>query len=51
MIVSSKELTPGVNTIHIQLKDPASGQIRSQVGTTFMAPVHLSQENKERESL
>lgn len=51
VIVPQDDLTPGVNQIHIQLKDATSGKIRTQVDTTFMAPVQLSQEKKEREDL
>lgn len=51
VIVSAEELHPGVNQIHIQLKDPDSGKVRSQVDTTFMAPVQLSRESKEHDSL
>ncbi len=51
VIVSTEELTPGVNRIQIQLRDPASGKIRDEVDTTFMAPVRLSQDSKEQKSL
>jgi cytochrome c oxidase accessory protein FixG len=42
VIVPSAELAPGVNRIRFQLADPASGKIRSEVATTFMAPVPRS---------
>lgn len=51
VVAPTAQLEPGVNRIRIQLRDPQSGEIRSQVETTFMAPVQVSRQNQESDSL
>jgi cytochrome c oxidase accessory protein FixG len=49
VVAPAGDLTPGVNRIRIELRDSTSGKVQSAVDTTFMAPVQLSNETKERD--
>ncbi len=47
VIAPTKACEPGVNRIRILLRDANSGQLRSAVDTTFMAPATVPDESKE----
>lgn len=51
VVAEGADLAPGVNRIRIRLRDSRSGQVRSQVQTTFMAPVQLSTDTPKKDSL